>query len=172
MVVMNDTKLVEALSNASSLELFELSTIIDRLLADPRRIVAALNTLNLGKPVRFMDWRTGKMRSGKVVAMKGDQVSVREDGTPSQWKMSYAAIDPIDASERFESPTPTVNQTPAHKPGPDDLRRGDKVSFTDKYLQPQVGTITRINQRTASVDCEGGAGWRVPFAMLRHVMDI
>ena len=39
MVVMNDTKLVEALSNASSLELFELSTIIDRLLADPRRIV-------------------------------------------------------------------------------------------------------------------------------------
>ena len=172
MVVMNDTKLIEALSNASSLELFELSTIIDRLLADPRRIVAVLNTLNLGKPVRFMDWRTGKMRSGKVVAMKGDQVSVHEDGTRSQWKMSYAAIDPIDASERVESPTPTVNQTPAHKTGPDDFRRGDKVSFTDKYLQPQVGTITRINQRTASVDCEGGAGWRVPFAMLSHVMDI
>ena len=172
MVVMNDTKLIEALSNASSLELFELSTIIDRLLADPRRIVAVLNTLNLGKPVRFMDWRTGKMRSGKVVAMKGDQVSVHEDGTRSQWKMSYAAIDPGEASDRVESPAPTVDQPPVHKPAPEDFRRGDKVSFTDKYLQPQVGTITRINQRTASVDCEGGAGWRVPFAMLRHLMDI
>jgi hypothetical protein len=53
-----------------------------------------------------------------------------------------------------------------------DFRRGDKVSFTDKYLQPQVGTITRINQRTASVECDGGSGWRVPFAMLSHVMDI
>ena len=30
----------------------------------------------------------------------------------------------------------------------------------------------RVNQRTASVDCEGGTSWRVPFAMLRHVMDI
>jgi hypothetical protein len=55
---------------------------------------------------------------------------------------------------------------------PEDFQRGDKVSFTDKYLQHQVGTITRINQRTATIDCEGGTGWRVPFAMLHHVMDI
>ena len=172
MAVMNDTKLIEALSNASSLELFELSTIIDRLLADPQRIVAVLGNLHLGKPVRFMDWRTGQMRSGKVVEMKGSQVTVHEDGTRSHWKLSYAAIDPGEASERVERPTPTAHQTPVHKPGPANFRRGDKVSFTDKYLQPQVGTISRINQRTATVDCEGGAGWRVPFAMLRHVMDI
>ena len=172
MVVMNDTKLIEALSNASSLELFELSTIIDRLLADPRRIIAVLNQLNLGKPVRFMDWRTGQMRAGKVVAIKGDQVTVHEDGTRSQWKLIYAAIEPGEDSERVERQTPTGSQSPVHKPGPDDFRRGDKVSFTDKYLQPQVGTITRINQRTASVECEGGTDWRVPFAMLRHLMDI
>lgn len=172
MAVMNDTKLIEALSNASSLELFELSTIIDRLLSDPRRVIAVLGNLNLGKAVRFMDWRTGQMRSGKVVELKGNQVTVHEDGTRSHWKLSYAAIDPGEASERVEGPAPPVHHTPVHKPGPADFRRGDKVSFTDKYLQPQVGTITRINQRTATVDCEGGAGWRVPFAMLRHVTDI
>lgn len=144
-VIMNDTKLIEALPNASSLELFELSTIIDRLLADPRRIVAVLNNLNLGKPVRFMDWRTGQMRPGKVVEIKANQVTVHEDGTRSHWKLSCAAIDPGEAGERVESSTPTVNHPPVNKPGPDDFRRGDKVSFTDKYLQPQVGTITRIN---------------------------
>jgi len=172
MVLMNDSKLIEALSNASSLELFELSTIIERLLADPRRVIAVLGKLNLGKAVRFMDWRTGQMRSGKVVELKGNQVTVHEDGTRSHWKLTYAAVDPGEASERVESPTPTVHHTTAHMPGPADFRRGDKVSFTDKYLQPQVGTITRVNQRTASVDCEGGTGWRVPFAMLRHVTDI
>ena len=46
---MADPKLIEALSNASSLELFELSNIIDRLLADPRRIVATLNKLQSEK---------------------------------------------------------------------------------------------------------------------------
>ena len=66
----------------------------------------------------------------------------------------------------------TASAPTQHKPARGDFCRGDKVSFTDKYLQPQVGTITRINQRTATVDCEGGAGWRVPFAMLHHVMDI
>lgn len=172
MLAMTDTKLIEALSNASSLELFELSNIIDRLLADPRRIVAVRNKLNLGKSVRFMDWRTGEMRAGKVMAIKGDQVTVHEDGTRMQWKLSYAGIDPGDVDERLESELPPVIEPTAHKPGRDDFRRGDKVSFTDKYLQPQVGTITRINQRTASVDCEGGSTWRVPFAMLRHVMDI
>jgi hypothetical protein len=69
MAVMTDTKLIEALSNASSLERFELSCIIGRLLGDPKRIVAIRNRLNLGKSVRFMDWRNGQMREGKVVAI-------------------------------------------------------------------------------------------------------
>lgn len=169
---MADPKLIETLSNASSLELFELSTIVDRLLADPRRIVALRNQLNLGKAVQFMDWRTGQMRSGKVVEMKSSQVTVHEDGTRSHWKLSYAAIDPGASNERIDSSAPAVNQAPVHKPGPEDFQRGDKVSFTDKYLQHHVGTITRINQRTATIDGEGGTGWRVPFAMLHHVTDI
>lgn len=172
MVAMNYPKLIDALSNASSLELFELGTIVDRLLADPRRIVAVRNKLNLGKPVRFMDWRTGLMRSGKVVAIKDDLVTVHEDGANSQWKVSYAAIDPGNDSEPVETQSPPASQPLAHNPARGDFIRGDKVSFTDKYLQPQVGTIARVNQRTASVDCEGGTSWRVPFAMLRHVMDI
>ena len=169
---MADPKLIEALSNASSLELFELSNIVDRLLADPRRIMAIRQRLNLGKAVQFMDWRTGQMRSGKVVELKSNQVTVHEDGTRSHWKLAYAGIDPGASDERIDNPSPSVSQAPVHKPGPEDFRRGEKVSFTDKYLQHQVGTIARINQRTATVDCEGGAGWRVPFAMLRHVMDI
>jgi hypothetical protein len=172
MVSMNDTKLIEALSTASSLELFDLRRIIDRLLADPRRIVAIRNKLNLGKSVQFMDWRSGQMRTGKVVAIKDAQITVHEESGNVQWKLSYAAIDPGESNEPIESASPASDQAMPKKLGANDYRRGDKVSFTDKYLQPQVGTIKRINQRTASVECDGGSGWRVPFAMLSHVMDI
>lgn len=171
-VTMNDTKLIEALSNASSLELYELSRIIDRLLADPRRIVAIRSRLNLGKSVQFMDWRTGQMRTGKVIAMKDAQVTVQDDASRTQWKLSYAAIDPGERQELVETPTASPAQPQVAKLGPKDFRRGDRVSFTDKYLQPQIGTITRINQRTASVECDDGPGWRVPYGMLAHVMDI
>ncbi|WP_238137079.1 hypothetical protein [Variovorax sp. JS1663] len=54
----------------------------------------------------------------------------------------------------------------------DDFRCGEKVSFDDKYLQPHVGTVVRINQRTATVDTGNGHSWRVPFHMLRQVVDI
>ena len=114
---MADPKLIEALSNASSLELFELSNIIDRLLADPRRIVATLNKLNLGKSVRFMDWRTGEMRVGKVMAIKGDQVTVQEDSTRSQWKLSYAGIDPGENEERLEGELPQPVNSENTNPG-------------------------------------------------------
>lgn len=167
---MNDPKLMDALSNASSLELFELSTIIDRLLADPRRIIAVRSKLHLGQTVRFLNWRNGQMLAGKIVEMKDRQVTLHEEGARVQWKLSYAAIDPpvCDGqahTPKADQPPPPLNATR------NDFRCGEKVAFTDRYLQPQIGFIVRINQRTATVDCDG-LSWRVPFAMLRHVIDI
>jgi len=49
--------------------------------------------------------------------------------------------------------------------------RGDKVSFTDRHMQVHVGIITRCNPKTAGVDSDGAA-WSVPYAALRHVLDV
>jgi len=166
-----DPKLIDALNRASSLELFQLSTIIERLLADPRRIIAVRTNMNLGQTVRFLDWRDGQMRNGKVVAMKDTQVTLHEEGTRREWKLPYAAVEPPLATAQ-----PTAAAAPAAPPplkaSRNDFRGGEKVSFDDKYLQPQVGTVVRINQRTATVDTGNGQSWRVPFHMLRHVLDI
>lgn len=164
-----DPKLIDALGRASSLELFQLSAIIDRMLADPKRIIAVRANLHLGQTVRFLDYRDGQMRSGKVVALKDTQLTLHEDGTRREWKLPYAAIEP---------PPPTA--TPAPPPAPptpprpsrNDFRCGEKVAFEDKYLNTVVGTVVRINQRTATIDTGDGTSWRVGFGLLRHVLDI
>ena len=46
------------------------------------------------------------------------------------------------------------------------------MAFEDKYLQTVVGTIVRINSRTATIDPGDGTHWRVAFALLRHVLDV
>jgi len=46
------------------------------------------------------------------------------------------------------------------------------VAFKDRYLNTQLGTVVRINQRTATVDTGHGHSWRVGFALLRDVVDI
>jgi len=38
-------------------------------------------------------------------------------------------------------------------------------------MQVHVGIITRCNPKTAGVDSDGAA-WSVPYAALRHVLDV
>ncbi len=52
-----------------------------------------------------------------------------------------------------------------------DFRGGHRVSFVDQGLKRQVGEIKRLNQRTATVHCDGRA-WRVGFGLLRHAADV
>jgi hypothetical protein len=59
---MNDLKLIDSLNNASSLDLFRLSAVIERLLADPKRILAIRRHLNLGQAVRFFTCRRASCR--------------------------------------------------------------------------------------------------------------
>jgi hypothetical protein len=166
-----DPKLLDALSRASSLELFQLQAIIERMLADPKRIIAVRINMHLGQTVRFLDWRDGQMRSGKVVDLRDTQVVLHELATRREWKLPYAAIEPPPAGAAPVDPEPAQ---PAAVPMPQrgDFRCGDKVAFEDRYLNTQVGTITRINQRTATIYTGNGHTWRVGFGLLRHVVDI
>jgi hypothetical protein len=166
-----DPKLLDALSRASSLELFQLQSIIERMLADPKRIIAVRLNMHLGQTVRFLDWRDGQMRSGKVVEMRETQVVLHELATRREWKLPYAAIEPPAPGTAPGRPAPAE---PPGVPLPQrgDFRCGEKVAFEDRYLATQVGTITRINQRTATIDTGNGHSWRVGFALLRHVVDI
>ncbi|HQZ03150.1 MAG TPA: hypothetical protein PL024_13015 [Thauera sp.] len=168
-----DTATLEALNRANSLELFHLSTVIERLMSDPARIVQIRLHLHLGQQVRFVDWKAPgaalQLRSGTVVAMKDTEVSVQDDATRAHWKLPYAAIE-IPAGSRAVPQMP-ASEAPMRLTR-NDFRVGDRVSFEDRHLQLRVGTITRINQKTAGVDCDGERGWRVPFGLLRPLVDL
>ncbi|WP_345944708.1 hypothetical protein [Variovorax sp. dw_954] len=168
---MQDQTLVDALDNATSLELFQLSMLVERLLTDPRRIVAIRRLLHLGQVVRFYDWKHDQMRTARIVQTKDTQVLLQETETRVQWTLPYAAIEPPAPGQDIEAAPPPPQPQPA-RPLRADFKRGDKVSFVDRHLHARVGVITRVNQRTASVECEDASSWRVPFHMLRHVMDI
>jgi len=167
-----DPRVLDALQNASSLELFQLSTLIERLLADPRRIIAVRKDMHLGQTVRFVDWRDGSLREGKVVAMRDTQVTLQDLRERKEWKLPYAAIEPPlpDPATRPQAVAPEPPAAP--RPTRNDFRCGEKVAFEDKYLQTVVGTIVRINGRTATIDPGDGTQWRVGFGLLRHILDV
>jgi hypothetical protein len=173
-----DPKVAQALQQASMVELFALSTLIDRLMADPARIAQIRLRLHLGQAVRFADWRDPQMpmRAAKVVALAKDHVSVLEDGANRQWNRPYAAVEPptgaaspAQAASHAATPPPHNAASRAQR---GDFRSGDKVVFEDRLLQTQFGTIVRINRQTATVHTDDGKAWRVSFPLLRRIVDV
>jgi len=171
-----DPPMIEALEGASSLQLYQLKALIEGMLADPRRGIKARASLHLGQPVQFVDFRDGQMRRGKIIAMRDTQATVLEEGTKRTWKIPCVAMQGYtDANPRSEQapyeppPEPATAATKARE-----LQRGDTVTFEDRDGRGITGVIVRINQHTATIGTgttEGGT-WRVPFHMLRHVLDI
>jgi hypothetical protein len=46
------------------------------------------------------------------------------------------------------------------------------VTFDDRDGCNVTGVVVRVNQRTATIGTTDGTTWRVPFHVLRHVLDI
>ena len=166
-------KLIEDLPMATSAELYQLSWVIEQLLADPRRIVQVRAQLHTGQQIRYLRWHDGKLHSARVVGMHGDQVALHDPAYSKAFKVHYAAI----LTEPTESgPTPADGELARPGPPPEvagraDFRVGNRVSFIDKNLQHRVGLIVRVNQQTATLDCDGQK-WRVAFELLRPLVDV
>jgi hypothetical protein len=167
-------KLIEDLPMASIGELYQLSWVIEQLLADPRRIVQARAELHTGQQVQYLHWDDGKMRAARVVAMKDRRVTVFDEASRSHFTLPYAAIvtAPSGGTDAGTDAAATAKLTPPPEiASRADFRVGNQESFTDRNLQHRVGLIVRINQRTATLDCDGQT-WRVGFGLLRPLVDI
>lgn len=167
---MQDEALIESLNRATSLQLYQLSALIERLVTDPRRIVAIRKDLHLGQLVRFYDARRDTMRLGRVVEMRDTQLTLHGTEVHGEWKLPYAAIEPPPPDGAKPAPAQPASPS-APRPTRADFGRGQKVSFTDRHLQIHVGVITRCNPKTATVKTDT-ASWSVTYGALRHVLDI
>ena len=162
--------ILDALRLASSADLYRLHLTVARLLDDPKRIIEIRRQLNLGMIVSYIadDIQTTQRR-GQIVELKPTQVVLVDHATRRRLTLPYAALLtdglPGNPSEAPRPAPPTARR--------DDFRPGDTVSFTDQHLQQRIGTIIRINQKTASIQCDPTEGhWRVGFGLLTKIVDI
>ena len=156
-------ELMNSLQHACDLDLLRLRTAIDHLLVNPARILAVRQRLHVGQEVHFWALRDNRLLRGRITQFKADQVMILVGSPPQYWWVPYAALQ-LDPSE-----SPVAQ--PPRKLGRADFAPGDTVSFEGRDLIPHLGTIVRLNQKTATVSCDGQA-WRVSFALLRHVVDL
>ena len=156
-------ELMHSLQQASDLDLLRLRSAIDHLLQNPTRILAVRQRLHVGQEVHYWNLRDNRMQHGRITKFKSDQLLILAENPPQYWWISYAAIQ-LDARQAPLAEAP-------RSLGRADFALGDAVSFEGRDLIQRLGSIVRLNQKTATVSCEGHA-WRVSFALLRHVIDV
>jgi len=111
------------------------------------------------------------------VEIRGDHVALLDVASNKAFKVHYAAIltEPT-AAPTDSGPTSAKGDPDKCAPPPEladraEFRVGLRVTFIDKKLQHRVGLIVRVNQYTATLDCDGQK-WRVAFELLRHLVDV
>ena len=164
------SRMVEALQDAPSMQLYQMRALIGVLLDDPKREMAARMKLHLGQAVQFIDYRTGQVRHGKLIARHDKQATVLEEDVRRTWKSPYVAIDSLSTGpgvQAYEPPPEPAAQTATAA-----FKVGDKVTFDDAKGAALVGIVTRVNRRTATLQAMDGRNWRVGFELLRHVLDV
>ena len=154
--------LMSSLQRATDLDLLRLRTAIDHLLHSPARILAVRQHLHLGQEVYFWNLHHNRLQQGRITKFKPDQVLLLTANPAQYWWVPYAAIQ-LDPNQVLPPPPKPLGRA--------DFARGDAVSFEGRDLIQRVGSIVRLNQKTATVSCDG-LEWRVSFALLRHVIDL
>lgn len=164
------SRMVEALQDAPSMQLYQMRALIGVLLDDPKREMAARMKLHLGQAVQFIDHRTGQVRHGKLIARHDKQATVLEEDVRRTWKIPYVAIDGLTTEPGVQAYEPPPE--PAAQTANTTFKVGDKVTFDDAKGTALVGIVTRVNRRTATLQAMDGRNWRVGFELLRHVLDV
>ena len=168
-------KLIANLPQASSLDLYRIEVAVRKLRNEPQRVLDVRRHLHLGMTVHFLSDYDAAMHTGKIVAMRDRDLTIDDTKQNVRWKsVPYAALDlqatgADNAVEILDEAAPPRRVPRATTRA--DFRIGDNVTFLDRDHQMRIGRVLRLNQKTASLECDNGL-WRVSYALLQHVVDV
>ncbi|MBC8752959.1 hypothetical protein OKW43_006339 [Paraburkholderia sp. WC7.3g] len=160
--------ILDSLRQAPSAELYRLYLAVGKMLDDPRRILEVRQRLHLGMAISYIpDNPLAPPLQGTVVELRQTQAVVQDNASRRRWALPYAAIVPDSAAPIHPEPAPPPR---AQR---DEFLVGDTVGFTDKHLSERVGTIVRLNSKTASIAVTDSEGhWRVSYGLLWRIVDL
>jgi len=101
-VAMNFSDVLKALNQASAFELYRMRAAIDRVLDEPRWLLAIQFRLQIGQPIEYFDAQANSPRRGQLLELRRKQAVILDKGDGKRWLISYAAINrdfPLEANQ-------------------------------------------------------------------------
>lgn len=160
---MNFSDVLKALNSASAFELYRMRAAIDRVLDEPRWVRAVQSRLQLGQPIEYFDTQSNTLRRGQVLELRRKQAVILDKDDGKRWLISYVAIN-LDGADV------QIREQPQQGLGRNEVAVGDVVGFLDRNQQQRSGRITRLNDKTVTLQCDQQQ-WRVAYSLLHRVVE-
>ncbi|POZ63880.1 hypothetical protein [Chromobacterium alticapitis] len=155
--------ILAALQQSSGFDLYRLRAMLDRVLDDPKWIVAVRQRLHVGQQVAYFDPATNQQHPATVVEFRRKEVVVCQQASGQYWAMPYTAINLDGADVKIrETGRPGLSRH--------ELAVGETVGFLDQAQRQRQGQITRLNDKTVTLISDGQK-WRVSYSYLYRVFD-
>jgi len=161
--IMDFTRILKELQEASAFDIYRLSAAIDRVLDQPGWIQAMQSRLRVGQNIEYFDTQTNRTHKGQVLEMRRKQAVVLDIDRQQRWRISYAAIN-LDGADV------EIREQPQQGLGRNSVAVGDVVGFVDKHHQQRSGKVVRLNDKTVTL-LVGQQQWRVSYGLLHRVVD-
>lgn len=160
---MNISDALNSLGQASPFELYRLRAAIDRVLDDPRLLVAIRSRLHIGQSLEYFEYQINGLRPCVVLELRRKQVLVEDKLDGKRWLIAYPALnlDGVDVQIREQA---------VRGLGRNEVAVGELIGFVDKEQRQRVGRILRLNDKTVTVLCDKQR-WRVAYVFLHRVVD-
>lgn len=160
---MNFSDVLKALSQASAFELYRMRAAIDRVLDEPRWLLAIQARLQIGQPVEYFDSQANTLRRGQVLELRRKLAVILDKDDGRRWLIPYVAIN-LDGADV------EIREQKQQGLGRNEVAVGDVVGFVDRNQQQRSGRIIRLNDKTVTLHC-GQQQWRVAYCFLHRVVD-
>jgi hypothetical protein len=160
----NYSDIVKALNQATGFDLYRLYVAIGKMLDEPKRITEVKRRLHAGDQVEYLDASENRIVKARLIKFQRTRVLIENLDDKARWSIPYCALNIYGAET-------TITENVKEGLGRNEVSVGDYVGFFDREGKERYGQVTRLNQKTVSLDC-GGSKWRVAYSFLFKVVDL
>ena len=160
---MNFSDVLKALNQASAFVLYRTRAAVDRVLDEPRWLLAIQSRLRIGESVEYFDSQANTLRRGQILELRRKQAVILDQDDGRRWLIPYVAIN-LDGADI------QIRELPRQGLGRNEVAVGDMLGFVDRNQQQRSGRVIRLNDKTVTLLC-GSQQWRVAYCFLHRVMD-
>ncbi len=162
---MDYTQILKDLEGATTFDLYRLVSAMRDEMESTARIKKVRSGLRVGQTITWFDSNTHKLVRSEILKLNKLRCLVKnlEDG--ERWNVVYASINTEDEAV-------DINMNQEYGVKKSELRVGDTITYVSRDNIQVFGTVLKLNPKTAGVKTVDGQGWRVPYSVLKKVVEM